>query len=62
MITDDGDMAIPAGQLMVAAIKRAGEPKSLITLPCTHTDVFDKEPYFSQAANASTEWFKQYLA
>ena len=41
--------------------ERAGEPKDLIVLPCKHFDVYDKEPYFSQAADAAIQWFKKYL-
>jgi fermentation-respiration switch protein FrsA (DUF1100 family) len=61
MVTAEGDMAIPAGQFMAEAFKRAGEPKKLITLPCAHTDVFDNEPAFSQASDACANWFRQYL-
>ncbi len=61
MICSEGDMAMPAGQFMAQAFKRAGEPKRLITLPCAHTDVFENEPSFSQAASATVDWFKQYL-
>jgi fermentation-respiration switch protein FrsA (DUF1100 family) len=61
MISADGDMYIPAGQRMKDAFDRAGEPKKLITMPCQHTDVFEKEAEFNQAANASIDWFKQYL-
>lgn len=61
MICAEGDMAMPAGQAMAKAFQRAGEPKRLITIPCAHTDVFENDAAFSQAANASADWFRQYL-
>jgi uncharacterized protein len=62
MVCAEGDMAIPVGQLMANAFQRAGEPKRMITLACNHTDVFEDGAAFTQAANASVDWFKQYLA
>ncbi len=61
IISVEGDMAIPAGKMMAAAFERVGEPKKMMTLPCTHTDVFGTDPYFSQAVSEATAWFKKYL-
>ena len=61
MVCAEGDMAMPAGQMMAKAFQRAGEPKKMLTLQCGHTDVFDQDAAFSQASNAAIDWYKQYL-
>jgi len=40
---------------------RAGEPKELMVKPCKHFEIYDKDPYFSQAADAAIQWFQKYL-
>jgi uncharacterized protein len=40
-----------------AVFERAGEPKKLIVLDCLHTDLYVREPWVTQSADASIEWF-----
>jgi steroid delta-isomerase-like uncharacterized protein len=41
--------------------ERAGEPKKLIVLDCLHTDLYNREPWVTQSADAAIEWFDRYL-
>ena len=41
--------------------ERAGEPKKLVVLDCLHTDLYTREPWVTQSAQAAIEWFDQYL-
>lgn len=40
---------------------RAGEPSELRVLDCGHFDVYDAEPWFSEAAGGATAWFRKHL-
>ncbi|MEA2931406.1 MAG: uncharacterized protein QOI56_191, partial [Actinomycetota bacterium] len=60
MIVAEQDQIIPAA-LASAAFERAGEPKELLRLDCQHTDVYNVEPWMSQAADAATSWFTTHL-
>lgn len=40
---------------------RAGEPKKLVVLDCLHTDLYTREPWVTQSADAAIEWFNRYL-
>jgi len=40
-----------------AVFERAGEPKKLIVLDCLHTDLYVREPWVTQSADASIAWF-----
>ena len=40
-----------------AVFERAGEPKKLIVLDCLHTDLYVREPWVTQSADAAIEWF-----
>jgi predicted ester cyclase len=44
-----------------AAFERAGEPKQLIVLDCLHTDLYVREPWVTQSAEAAITWFNRYL-
>ncbi|MBI5957793.1 MAG: alpha/beta hydrolase, partial [Chloroflexi bacterium] len=59
MIHGEKDVIPPAA--VRAVFERAGEPKKLIVLDCLHTDLYTREPWVTQAADASIEWFKRYL-
>jgi hypothetical protein len=48
--------------LLQATFERAGEPKDLIVLPCGHVDVYNTEPWLTQASDAGVEWFRRYLS
>ncbi len=61
MIVAEQDQIIPPA-LTRSAFERAGEPKRLLSLPCTHTAVYDTEPFLSQAAAAAIDWFGGSLA
>jgi fermentation-respiration switch protein FrsA (DUF1100 family) len=43
-----------------SVFEKAGEPKSLATLPITHFEVY-REPWLSKAAEAAAGWFKKHL-
>lgn len=40
---------------------QAGEPKKLVVLDCLHTDLYIREPWVTQSADAAIDWFDQYL-
>ena len=44
-----------------AVFDRAEEPKKLVTYDCTHTDLYNREPWLSQSANECIAWFNRYL-
>lgn len=44
-----------------AAFEQAGDPKELLVLPCRHSEVYNTDPYWAQAADAATGWFTKYL-
>jgi fermentation-respiration switch protein FrsA (DUF1100 family) len=44
-----------------SAFDRAEEPKQLLVLPCQHTDVYNVEPWVTQAADAAADFFTSHL-
>lgn len=38
-----------------------GEPRKLVTVDCNHHQIYNEDPYLSQAVEAELAWFKQYL-
>lgn len=44
-----------------AVFDRAAEPKKLLVLDCLHTDLYTREPWVTQSADAAIEWFNRYL-
>ena len=60
MIVAEQDQIIPPA-LARAAFERAGEPKRFVSLPCTHTAVYDTEPFLGRAATAASDWFGEHL-
>ena len=61
MIAAEQDQIVPLS-LARAAFERAGEPKRFLSLPCSHTAVYDTEPFLAQAAGAAADWFQTHLA
>lgn len=55
MIHGEKDVIPPAA--VRAVFERAGEPKKLVVLDCLHTDLYVREPWVTQSANAAIEWF-----
>ena len=55
MIHGERDVIPPAA--VRAVFERAGEPKKLVVLDCLHTDLYVREPWVTQSADASIEWF-----
>lgn len=43
------------------AMLRAKEPKKLVVLPCRHSDLYDREPWVSRAAEEVVAWFRAHL-
>ncbi|MEW5871014.1 MAG: alpha/beta hydrolase [Chloroflexota bacterium] len=41
--------------------QRSLEPKKFVSLDCSHSDVYDKDPWMSQSVVAAIDWFKQHL-
>lgn len=60
MIVAEQDQIIPPA-LARSAFDRAGEPKRFLSLPCSHTAVYDTEPFLSQAAAVAIDWFGETL-
>jgi dipeptidyl aminopeptidase/acylaminoacyl peptidase len=59
MIHGEKDVIPPAA--VRAVFERAGEPKKLIVLDCLHTDLYTREPWVTQSADAAIEWFDRAL-
>lgn len=59
MIHGEKDLIPP--DAVRAVFDRAGEPKKLLVLDCLHTDLYTREPWVTQAADAAIEWFNRYL-
>ncbi len=59
MIHGEKDLIPP--DMVRAVFERAGEPKKLIVLDCLHTDLYVREPWVTQSADAAIEWFNRYL-
>ncbi len=60
MIAADDDQILPPS-IAKATFDRAGEPKRWLSLPCGHTGIYDTEPFLSQTAEASIDWFRTHL-
>lgn len=60
IVAAEQDALIPI-ELVREAFERAGEPKKLVEIPCGHFDVYDDEPWHSQAAGAAADWFAEHL-
>lgn len=59
MIHGEQDLIPP--DAVRAVFERAGEPKKLVVLDCTHTDLYVREPWVTQSANEAIAWFDRYL-
>ena len=55
MIHGEKDVIPPAA--VRAVFERAGDPKKLLVLDCLHTDLYVREPWVGQSADAAIEWF-----
>lgn len=62
MIIAEENEVTPA-DLAEACFSRAGDPSSIIRLPCKHYDVYrrENEEYFALAVRAATDWFTTHL-
>ena len=60
MVLAEQDSIIPV-ELARAAFDRAGDPKNLLVLPCGHFEVYETEPWFSDAVSSMVEWYTKYL-
>lgn len=60
MIVAEQDQILPPS-VAREVFDRAHEPKQWMSLPCLHTGVYATEPFLSQAADASLEWFRTHL-
>ena len=54
MVLAEHDSLIPV-ELARSAFDRAGDPKKLEVLPCGHFEVYDTEPWFSDAVSSMVE-------
>ena len=59
MIHGEKDLIPP--EAVRGLFERAGEPKKLVVLDCLHTDLYTREPWVSQSAEAAIDWFNRYL-
>lgn len=55
MVHGEKDVIPPAA--VQAVFERAGEPKKLLMLDCLHTDLYVREPWVTQSADAAIDWF-----
>ena len=60
MVLAEKDSLIPV-ELSRAAFDRAGDPKELHTFPCGHFEVYETEPWFSNAVGRMVDWYVKYL-
>ena len=60
MVVAEEDSLIPA-DLAKAAFERAGEPKALHLGSCGHFEIYEKEPYFSEAVDRMVAWYTTHL-
>lgn len=56
-----GEKDVIPPDMVRGLFERAGEPKKLLMLDCLHTDLYTREPWLSQSADAAIEWFNRYL-
>lgn len=61
VIAAERDEFIPF-DLVRATFERAGKPKDLVVMPCGHVDVYNTEPWLTQASDAGIEWFRRFLS
>ncbi len=59
MIHGEKDLIPP--DMVRALFERAKEPKKLMILDCQHTDLYTREPWVTQSADAAIAWFNRYL-
>ncbi len=59
MIHGEKDIIPP--ERVRAIFEQAGEPKKLVIYDCTHTDLYVREPWVTQAADEAIAWFNRYL-
>ena len=62
MLMIHGEQDVIPVAVVRALFERAGEPKRLVVLDCLHTDLYVREPWVSQSADASIDWFRSHLA
>ena len=60
MVLAEHDSLIPV-ELARAAFDRAGDPKKFQVIPWGHFEVYDTEPWFSDAVSSMVEWYTKYL-
>ena len=60
IVAAERDSLIPIA-LVREAFERAGEPKALHVLDCGHFDIYDTEPWYTEAADLEAGWFRQHL-
>ena len=60
IVAAENDSLIPI-DVVREAFTRAGEPKKLVAISCGHFDVYDIEPYHSQAVGAADQWFRDHF-
>lgn len=59
MIHGEKDLIPP--DAVRALFERAGEPKKLVVYDCTHTDLYNREPWLTKSADEAIAWFDRYL-
>lgn len=47
--------------LVRRVFETAREPKKLVVLDCLHTDLYNREPWFTMSSDEAIAWFKKYL-
>ena len=60
MVLAEADSLIPV-DLAKAAFERAGEPKEFHVAPCGHFEIYEQEPWFSEAVSRTVEWYTTHL-
>ena len=60
MVLAEKDTLIPI-DMAKQGYERLREPKGICLVDCGHFDLYYREPWFSQASGAATDWFKKYL-
>ncbi len=52
-------MSLPFASLM-AAYKRASEPKKIVSMPIGHYEVYE-DPWRAKAIDQTVDWYKKHL-
>ncbi len=60
MVVAEQDQILPPS-IARDTFDRAREPRRWLSLACSHIGVYNTEPYLSQAADASLEWFTRWM-